>query len=181
MPSSLRISLTTSWSCQSLDLFARHNSTHPLLDTASIPAYNRADMVADDLSKLLRIRDGLDPPGQLRVPDQSMSPDNLAVISGPVRKEVSGSPIVRSLRSLERAPFHGVLARDLAKIGLDNGGVRLALKETLIGGRAEKPFASGDKGLVDGGGRLTVVKRRRGQGCYERCAKERLERLHFVN
>lgn len=148
-------------------------------DAASIPTNNSGDMGPDNLSQLLRVCDRLDPARQLRMPDQSMTSDELAVVGSPVGQVISRAPVVRSLSALKRAPFHRVLAGHLAKVGLDDGGISITLQKSLVSGSAEVFFAGGDEGLMDRGGGLAVVERVGGQSCHKGCAEQGGERLHI--
>lgn len=148
-------------------------------NAALVSSHNRGDVGSDDLTQLLGIGDTLYPARELRVPDESVTSEELAIVSRPVGEEVSTAPVVGAPGGLEGSPLHGVLSSHLAEVGLDDGSIGVGLKKALVSGGAKVLLASSDEGLVDGSRSLASVVRRRRQGSGKRHAEEGSDGLHF--
>ena len=152
--------------------------TYIAVDLALVPRHDSRDVVLDGLGQRGLVLDVADPAGELRVPDKGVPADGLVVLGGPVDQVIGLTPAVGALLVVDALPFHAVLGRDLAEVGIDDGRV-LARRETaLIRAGAVVQLALGLDQLVDAGGRLPGLNSR-GRQRGERRQEEREGGLHL--
>ena len=152
--------------------------TYIAVDLALVPRHDSRDVVLDDLGQRGLVLDVADPAGELRVPDKGVPADGLVVLGGPVDEVVGLTPAVGALLVVDALPFHAVLGRDLAEVGIDNGRVLSRRETSLIRAGAVVQLALGLDQLVDAGGRLPGLNSR-GRQRGERRQEEREGGLHL--
>jgi hypothetical protein len=76
-----------------------------LEDLAGITANDLGDVVLNNAGQGTRVADRRHPAGQLRVPDGSVSTDELVVLNSPVDKGVKTVEVEVALRGLDGVPF----------------------------------------------------------------------------
>ena len=108
--------------------------TYPSEALALEVASNLSDVVLNHLSELSLVGDSLDPGRELRVPDEGVATEHLAVLGSESSSLVGGVEGELATGRLESIPLHAVLGGDLAKIGVDDLG-RAAIRCRAGGGR----------------------------------------------
>jgi len=86
-------------------------------------------MILNNLRKLRLIPNIIHPPGQLRVPNERVTPDGDVILLGVVHEEVGTLPTIRVLLVVDLVPLHRVLRGELAEGGLDDARVLRVAEE----------------------------------------------------
>jgi len=92
--------------------------------------------------------------GKLRVPDQSVTTDELAVLTCKVHQKVTASEIEVTVAALGGIPLHAVLGSNLTKVGLDDSSSLGVAESALVSGSTEVLLALGLEELVQAVGGL---------------------------
>ena len=126
----------------------------PGVNCAFVPACLGGDMGDHEVLEFVRLKRAVDEPGrQLRMPDEGVAANLLAIGLGESDERVSRPPIERPAQRFDEAPFHLVLRRDAGQ---------LRRRQAAIGPLVEI-------GGIEGGAEIAAARRRRG-------AKRRLSR-----
>lgn len=135
-------------------------NAYPSIDPPLVSAHYSRDVILNHFRQLSWVGDSADPAGQLTVPDEGMTTDDLSIGFSEVHQSVRSSEVELATSWLEGIPLHAVLGRKLAEICLDDSCVLCGGEEVLISGCAEVRFALGLEEFVDrAGGCLSSVQR----------------------
>jgi hypothetical protein len=156
----------------------------PLEDLAFVPCHDCGYVVLDNRRQCSAVVDLADPRRQLRVPEQGVTTDVLAVLLGPVddgigvgeaetstrccvQKELvwnaeSRRKNLRRVLTLEGVPFHAVLWRDLSKTVLGDSCQSVIAEMVVVDLSAKVGFAFGLELVVQTTGRPRASRRSRG-------------------
>jgi len=141
-PSSLNISLTTSHYMWSEVVQSEPDRTHSV-DLASVATTELLDVVLNDRGEGVPIADAVNPSGKLRVPDEGVTTNELAVTGGPVDEGISTAEVEVTTAGFDGIPFHGVLWRKLTELGAENGSVGSNVERVRIGAGTPEELALG--------------------------------------
>lgn len=113
MPSSPKISLTTSCACVSGvtlsgSVVVWKRETYPCVDLALVTADKLGDVCLHHVLELGLVGDGRYPGGKLAVPDGGVAADQLVVCGGPVDEVVGAGECECALDVLGGVPLHAV-------------------------------------------------------------------------
>jgi hypothetical protein len=133
--------------------------TYPSEALALEVASDLSDVVLNHLSELSLVGDSLDPGRELRVPDESVATEQLAVLGSESSGLVGSVEGELATGSLKGIPLHAVLGGDLTEIGVDDlgglgrtesAGVGAGTVVTLALGGEKSIEALGVGGLASG-------------------------------
>jgi hypothetical protein len=113
------------------------SNTYPGINLALVPSDELVDVIDHDSLQLSLVPDTADPVGELRVPDRSVSTDQLLVGARPVDQEVCCPKAEGSLAGLGSVPFHAVLGCNLAKVVLEDLGIGSFLEKAFVRGNTD--------------------------------------------
>ncbi|KAI6765146.1 hypothetical protein HG531_012245 [Fusarium graminearum] len=130
----------------------------PVEDLALVAGDHGLDVVLDDRGHGGAVTDVLDPLGKLRVPQESVATDLLAIGLGKVDDLVS----VAEVLTLNGIPLHTVLVGDLTKVLLDDVDERVVVEMVVVDLSTEIDLALGpDLGVKTSGISVAITRRRR--------------------
>jgi hypothetical protein len=148
----------------------------PLEDLALVAGDHGLDVVLDNGGQSRSVADVLDPLGQLRVPEQGVSSDQLAIGLGEVDDLVSVGEAERVSAGLNGIPLHAVLRGNLTELPLHDGDERVVVEMVVVDLSTEVELALGLELSVEassciaassrrGSGRLSWLRVRVGAAC----------------
>jgi hypothetical protein len=113
---------------------------YPDEDLALVAAHDGLDVILHHGNQSVLVVDLGDPGRQLRVPNERVTADELAVALGPVDDSVGTSELEVATRRLSGIELHRVLGGDLAEVGLCDVAV-VARETTDVAGSAPVPVS----------------------------------------
>jgi hypothetical protein len=98
--------------------FGERICAYPDEDLALVAAHDGADVSLHHGDQGVLVSDLRDPARKLRVPDKSVTTDELAVGGGPVHESIGSAELEVTTRRLSGIELHRVLGGDLTEVGL---------------------------------------------------------------
>jgi len=144
--------------------------THSV-DLASVATTKLLNVVFNDRGEGGPIANVVDPTRELRVPDEGVTTDELAVAGGPVDKGIGTTKVELTTVGLGRIPLHGVLGRKLTEVAAENSSVGSNVERVRISASTPEFLALGTEPSMKTSGRRGSG--RGGSGRGSRCHASR--------
>jgi len=135
-----------------LYLKSTHRITHSV-DLASVTTTKLLNVIFDDRGEGGPVIDAVDPTRELRMPDEGVTTDELAIAGGPVDEGIGATKVEVTTARFNRIPLHGVLGCKLAELGADNSSVGSNVERVRIGASTPELLALGAEPGVKTSGR----------------------------